>query len=55
MMREEKLFSGIYSAGTALAILFTLAGKRLCTVLIGTAIPALKIVKTRISEALRDE
>ena len=27
----------------------------LCTVLIGTAIPAVKIIKTRITEALRDE
>ena len=27
----------------------------LCTVLIGTAIPAMKIVRTRITEALRDE
>jgi ABC-type lipoprotein release transport system permease subunit len=27
----------------------------MCTVLIGTAIPALKIVRTRITHALRDE
>ena len=27
----------------------------LCTVLIGTAIPALKITRTRITNALRDE
>ena len=79
LIREEKLYSAMYIAGTALAIAFTMliaevyyvkvADKPLhffiisavvyiiilCTVLIGTIIPAVKIVRARITEALREE
>ena len=43
LMREERLFSGIYIVGTALAIAFTMV------------MAAVKIIRTRITHTLRDE
>ena len=43
LIREERLFSGIYIVGTALAIAFTMV------------MAAVKIIRTRITHTLRDE